>query len=141
MLHKRKNEAVQLLQKSLKATELNGLDDPEYELLSMKSLIRALFDTDAIDEVEPLVRRFAAAAKTFSKNRTMSVMVFDSYACSARLHEVIFYPLTSCAHSPTSQLNFSFFLVLVEPWALSAGTRESSRGREGGARYARPDAR
>ena len=114
MLHKRKDEAVQLLQNSLKAAELNELDDPEYELFSMKSLIRALFDTDAIDEVEPLVRRFAAAAKTFSKDRTMSVMVFDSFACSARLHEVIFHPLTSCAHPPpTSQLHFSFFEYLL----------------------------
>jgi hypothetical protein len=49
----RHEEGVALMQNALVAAQLNELDDPTYEIHALTSLIDALFQADAIDEVEP----------------------------------------------------------------------------------------
>jgi hypothetical protein len=85
----RHEEGVELLRNALVAAELNELDDPDYELDTLQSLIFALFQTNSIDEVEPLVLRFREAAKAQSEKEGFCLLEFDSVVCSARLHEVL----------------------------------------------------
>ena len=89
MMDGRREEGVQLLRNALVAAELNELDDPEYELGALDSLIEALFNTHAIDEVEPLVLRYREAATAMSgKMGGFCRLELYSLLCSARLHEV-----------------------------------------------------
>jgi len=152
----RHEEGVALLRNALVAAELNELDDPEYELHALEALVEALFSTNLIDEVEPLVLRYREAAKAQSEKEGVCFAEFDSLVCSAYLHEVL------CLCTP--RLGTPFYGSVIASstaiWrltvigstspekthapvdlALSAGTREASGGREGGARSARPDAR
>ena len=88
----RHNEGLELLRNALVAAELNELDDPAYELDPLQSLIQALFHTDAIDEVEPLVLRYREAAKAQSEKgegRFFKLSELRSIVFSARLHEVL----------------------------------------------------
>jgi hypothetical protein len=67
------------------------LDDPEFELNTLDALIGALFKTDAIDEVEPLVPRFREAAKAQSEKKGgFCYAELRSLLASARLHEVLY---------------------------------------------------
>ena len=88
----RPEEGLELLRNGLVAAELNELDDPKYELNALKSLIVALFSTNLIDEVDPLVLRYREAAKASSEKEGGGSSVFpefNSLLCSARLHEVL----------------------------------------------------
>jgi len=85
----RHEEGVALLRNALVAAELNELDDPQYELGALKDLVEALFTTNSIDEVEPLVLRYQVAAKAEREKEGFSIREFDSVVCSARLHEVL----------------------------------------------------
>ena len=78
-----------LLRNSLVAAELNELDDPTYELDTLQSLIKALFKTNSIDEVEPLVQRYRDAAKAQSEREGVCFTEFESLLFSALLHEVL----------------------------------------------------
>jgi len=154
----RHEEGVALLRNGLVAAELNELDDPFYELIALHPLMYALLKTHSIDEVEPLVLRYREAAKAKSEKEGLCFSEFDSLLWSARLHEV----LHSAFENPLPQLSHCFRHGRIASdchrfhrardnherrhkhplnLALSAGTREASRGREGGARSARPDAR
>jgi len=151
----RHEEGMALLRNALVAAELNEVDDPTFELDALVCLINALFSTNSIDEVEPLVLRYREAAKARSEKEGVCFEEFNSLHYSARLREVL------CMHpefgNPLPQLSNCFqhghiasvtgctaperrHMHLLN-LALSAGTREASRGREGGARSARPDAR
>ena len=86
----RHEEGVALLRNALVAAELNELDDPKYELDAVNSLVQALFKTNSVDEVEPLVLRYREAAKAYSEKEgggPSVVSEFNSLLCSARLHE------------------------------------------------------
>jgi tetratricopeptide (TPR) repeat protein len=91
----RREEGLALLRNALVAAELNELDDPGVELDALKSLTFALFSTNLIDEVEPLVLRYREAAKAYSEKKGGAVCFaeFECLPCSARLHEVL-YPCT-----------------------------------------------
>ena len=71
------------------AAELNELDDPKYELVALNSLIRTLFSTESIDEVEPLVLRLREAAKVQSEKEGVCFAEFKSVLFSAQLYEVL----------------------------------------------------
>jgi hypothetical protein len=81
--------SVELLRNALVAAELNELDDPDYEVDALKSLIHALFKTNLIDEVQPLVMRYREAAKAQWEKKGFCFAEFDSLLFSARLHEVL----------------------------------------------------
>jgi len=145
-------EGLALLRNALVAAELNELDDPVFELHALKTLIQALFKTNLIDEVEPLVLRYREATKAERGKEGFCLPEFDSIVCSARLHEVLclctprwslLYPCLQhgqiSSATGLSALDRSHMHLLN--LALSAGTWEVSRGREGGARSARSDAR
>jgi len=151
----RHEEGLALLRNALVAAELNELDDPKFELDALMPLIGMLFKTNSIDEVEPLVLRYREAAKARSEKEGFCFEECDSLLCSARLHEVLwmhpafgnpFSLLHPClqhgqvasATGCTAPERRHMHLLNL---ALSAGTREASRGREGGACSARPDAR
>jgi len=87
----RDEEGMALLRNALVAAELNELDDLAYELDPLNLLIYALFATNSIDEVEPLVLRYRKAAKAVSEKEGVGVCFaeFESLLCSARLHEVL----------------------------------------------------
>jgi len=110
----RHEEGVALLRNSLVAAELNELDDPNYELDAVNSLVQALFQTNSIDEVEPLVLRYQEAAKAYSEKEgggSSVVSEFSSLLYSARLHEVLCL-CTPCLHpalgNPLPQLSNCF---------------------------------
>ena len=75
------------MQNALVAAELNELE----------RLIHALFTTNLLDEVEPLVLRYREAAKAQSEKEGVCFAEFNSLFCSARLHEVL------CLCTPRSQ--------------------------------------
>jgi len=141
-------DSVALLRNALVAAELNELDDPTYELSVLQRLVAELLLTDSIEEVEPLVLRYREAAKAEREREGFSLRELDSIDCSARLHEVLYVciprwePLRTASSllagrpSRICRMHMHFLNL-----ALYAGTWEASRGREGGARYARPDAR
>jgi len=85
----RQEEGVALLRNALVAAGLNELDDPAYELDALESLNSALFTTQSIDEVEPLVLRYREAAKAQSEQEGVCFSEFNSLLCAARLHEVL----------------------------------------------------
>ena len=85
----RREEGVALLRNALVAAELNELDAPQYELIALQGLVEALFTTNSIDEVEPLVLRYREAAKAQSKKEGFVFGKCDSLLFSARLHEVL----------------------------------------------------
>jgi len=85
------------------AAELNELDDPQFELIALKSLVEALFTTRSIEEVEPLVLRYREAAKAQSEKEGFCFAESNTLLCCARLHEVL------CIHpafgNPAPQLS------------------------------------
>jgi hypothetical protein len=85
----RHEEGLALLRNALVAAELNELDDPKYELEALTPLIMALFKTNAIDEVGPLLRRYRAATKAQSERVRFCCEEFYSILFSALLHEVL----------------------------------------------------
>ena len=85
----RHEEGLALLRNALVAAELNELDDPVFEMDALRTLINALFVTNSIDEVEPLVLRYREAAKAQSEKEGVGVAEFSSLLFSARLHEVL----------------------------------------------------
>jgi len=85
----RDEEGLALLRNALVAAGLNELDDPKYELDALETLIDALFTTNSIDEVEPLVLRHREAAKAQSEKEGVCFAEFNSLLFSARLHEVL----------------------------------------------------
>ena len=85
----RHEEGVALLRNALVAAELNELDDPTFELDALRFLSIALFKTNSIDEVEPLVLRFREAAKAESEKMGFCHAELNSLLFSARLHEVL----------------------------------------------------
>ena len=81
----RHEEGVALLRNALVAAELNELDDPVIELVALDGLIHALFQTNSIDEVGPLLLRYRGAAEDNPGcHYEISCLLF-----SARLHEVL----------------------------------------------------
>jgi hypothetical protein len=92
----RHEEGVALLRNALVAAELNELDDPTFELDALRYLSDALFKTNAIEEVEPLVLRYREAAKAYSDKEGAQVyfVELESLLLSARLHEVL------CLYTP-----------------------------------------
>ena len=85
----RHEEGLALLRNALVAAELNELDDPAFELDSLDLLMYALFQTNSIAEVEPLVLRYRKAAKAEGGKEGFCFAEFNSPLCSARLHEVL----------------------------------------------------
>jgi len=102
----RHEEGVELLRNALVAAELNELDHPKFELDALKSLVYALFKTNSIDEVEPLVLRYRDAAKAKSEKEGVCFEEFHSFVYSARLHEVLCMPPTF--GNPLPQLSNCF---------------------------------
>ena len=85
----RHEEGLDLLRNALVAAELNELDDPKLELAALLSLVSALFQTNSIDEVEPLVLRYREAAKAHSERKGFCFEELHSIVYSARLYQVL----------------------------------------------------
>ena len=85
----RHEEGVALLRNALVAAELNEFDDPKYELEALTPLIMALFKTNSIDEVEPLLLRYREETKAQSERERFCCEEFYSILFSALLHEVL----------------------------------------------------
>ena len=85
----RHDEGLDLLHNALVATELNELDDPQYELDALHELVGALFWTKHIDDVKPLVLRFREASKAEMENEGVCFEEFNSKLWPARFHEVM----------------------------------------------------
>ena len=85
----RLEEGVDLLRNALAAAPLSEEDESTYEMNALRKLIDALFQTNAVDELEPLVPRFQEVAQTVSRNsgRLCSAELRIFYI-RARLHEV-----------------------------------------------------
>ena len=85
----RKQEGVELLRNALACVPLFEEEDTILELSVIFHFTNALFDTRAIDEVEPLLARFHEAAKAESQKRGyLGIPELHSLCTSARLHEV-----------------------------------------------------
>ena len=69
---------------------IEDADTNAAEVKVLRSLLDALFATDAslVDEIEPLVLRFRAAAKAHAQAGNLINFEFDGFYFSARLHEV-----------------------------------------------------
>jgi len=85
----RHEEGLALLRNALVAAELNELDDPTYELIALENLVDALFTTESIEEVEPLVLRCREAAKAQTDKEGFCYEESSSLLFSARFHEVL----------------------------------------------------
>jgi len=86
----RHEEGLELLRNALVAAELNELDDPAIELEALNVLIAGLFESNAIDEVEPLVLRYREAAKAYSgKEGLLHYAALYCVYYTARLHQVL----------------------------------------------------
>jgi len=90
MIESRHEEGVELLRNALAASSLReNENDTAMELYVLRHLTDALFQTHAIDEVEPLVLRFREAAEAQSRKfGRVCYMELQSLYASARLHEV-----------------------------------------------------
>jgi hypothetical protein len=82
-------EGVVLLRNALVCVPLCEEEDPIMELEVLHFFTDALFDTHAIDEVEPLVARYLEAAKSDSERQGRLHWDVHSLCTSARLHEVL----------------------------------------------------
>jgi len=86
----REEEGLELLRNALVCVPLFEEDATNMELNVLHFFAHALFDTHAIDEVEPLVARFLEAAKAESdKQERLCFSDLRSLCASARLHEVL----------------------------------------------------
>ena len=86
-------EGLDLLRNALATLPLAEHSGDEWEIPVLSTLIRALFKTHAVDEVEPLVMRFREAATAESaRGGRLHVEELNSFLFSARLHEVRAYP-------------------------------------------------
>ena len=86
----RDEEGLDLLRNALMCVPLCEGEVTVTELDVLHSLTLALFDTHAIDEVEPLVARYLEAAKAESeKQGRLNFSELRSLFTSARLHEVL----------------------------------------------------
>ena len=85
----RHEEGLALLRNALVAAELNELDLPQYELDALDELIMALFKTNSINEVEPLVLRYRVVTKAKSERERFCCEEFYSILFSALLHGVL----------------------------------------------------
>ena len=109
MLEGCRKEGVDLLQNALVASSLReDEDDTGMELTVLAQLTKALFQTHAIDEVEPLVLRFREAAEAESqKVGRVCYWELESLYVSARLLEVgnPSTPLLPCFHRSRQRLS------------------------------------
>ena len=154
----RHEEGVELLKNALVAARLGEDKDTSIKELSVLCyLIPALFRTNAVDELEPLVVRFREATHEESqRDKCLDCRELCSLHHSARLHEVL-RMFANRAGNPFSLLGPCIPPRLIANangstapkirqmhhlnLPLFAGTWEASRGREGNARAARPHAR
>ena len=86
----RAEEGVDLLRNALACSPLNEGDANHDQLLVLQQFTDSLFDTHAIDEVEPLVSPYRKAARAQSdKQGRLDYTDLHSLYASARLHEVL----------------------------------------------------
>jgi len=93
----RHEEAVQLFQNALAAAPLcegSEADCVMDELAALRYLIDALFETNSVDEVEPLVERYRSLFKLEWEERIRGThFELHSLYVSARLHEVLCFSI------------------------------------------------
>ena len=97
------------------AAELNELDDPVDELDALESLVKALFATNSIDEVEPLVLRYREEAKAKSEKVGFCFAEFESILCFSLLAFA-----RSCASAPRvwKPLTTALELLPARPYSV-----------------------
>jgi len=84
----RHEEGVDLLRNALAAAPLNEANERCYEMNALRKLIDALFQTNAIDEIEPLVLRFREVAQVETeRSGSLCSSEFRIIYIRARLHE------------------------------------------------------
>ena len=98
-------EGMDLLRNALVAAELNELDDPQYEILALESLVEKLvvsfsFDDDGVEslaqmvdwevrDIEKLVLRYRELTTTAMAKTGSCALIFHSITCSAGLLAVL----------------------------------------------------
>ncbi|KAJ1475180.1 hypothetical protein T484DRAFT_1829505 [Baffinella frigidus] len=86
----RDEEGLDLLRNAAAASPLSEDEDSMWEIPVLHSLIDALFKTDAIDELEPLIPRYREAAEAAeAKEGRLSAAELHSCYFRARLHEAM----------------------------------------------------
>ena len=98
----RHDEGMGMLENALVAADLNELDEPQYELDALKSLLDACFQKldvwrgssprkpyqkECTDKAETLLLRYQKAAKAQSEKEGVCVSEFISLYYSARIHQ------------------------------------------------------
>ena len=78
----------------LVAAQLIELDDPSLEMNVLHVLVGALFKTNSIEEVEPMVLRYRVLANAQSAIEGFCLPAFNNLLFSARLQEVL------CLYTP-----------------------------------------
>jgi len=90
LVRERKEEGLELLRNALLCVPLCVGNVTGMELNVLDSITNALFDTHAIDEVEPLVARYLEAGRAYSEaHGRPTLSELHSLYASARLHEVM----------------------------------------------------
>ena len=105
MSNNRHDAGMEMLENALVAADLNELDDPQYKLDALKSLIDACFQKldecfhiepphprhqkEWTDKAAPLVLRYRKAAKAQSEKVGICFSEFNSLYYSARIHQVL----------------------------------------------------
>jgi len=90
MRERRQDEGVELMRNALVCVPLCEEEDTAMELNVLTFFTDALFDTHAIDEVEPLVARYLEVAKAESERQgRLHISELRGLFKSARLHEVL----------------------------------------------------
>jgi len=88
----RHEEGLELLRNSVVAARLSEGDVDTNEVVALRILINALFETSGIGEVEPLVLRYRELSNALSESRRTVKFIISglySFFFSARLHEVL----------------------------------------------------
>ena len=92
VLEGRREEGLDLMRNSVVAARLGEGDADSNELYALTTLIPALFEASAIDEVEPLLPRFQELSNSDDRGSLLGTL--RSLLFNARLHEVL------CIYSP-----------------------------------------
>jgi len=114
----RDEEAVELLQNALAAAKLSEAEQGDTEELRvLPSLLDALLNTNALEEVEPLVKRYREAGEAESRRqRRMNYHYLKSFSFSARLHEVLLI------YTPRVGNPFTLLCPCIPPRPIASAT-------------------
>jgi len=135
----RRKEGLELLRNAVAAATLAEEDASLLEANALDRLIKALFQTDSIDELEPMVPRYREAVQAESRRigRLSAAAELQSLYFSSRLHQVLCIPSHCPPHAFTEAGSICHVLhrarvttrALLEPFTLSRNADDPKRPR------------